>query len=364
MKRIYPLIFLWIAIVITIQNVHAQDKTRSKLIWEVNKVDLGIVLEEQGNQEFVFDFIYTQDSVFKIQKVWTDCGCTTVDYTKKSLQGGDPGFVKVSFDPSSVVGFFSKMIVVQGNIDGSQDTLFVFGTAVPFPENPNFSYPIKKSDIGFRLSKINMGSVFTNEPKLKQVEFYNFSNVILNKNDFKFQGPLHLKINQIQEEVRPQERGILEISYDGNTKGEVGFSMDQLAISWSVNQKKVDLEILANIFEYFPPFPKENLNVVPQLWIENKEINLGSIPSNQIQTKVVNLINKGQEVLEINKVQGNCQCLEIEVSKNSIAPGESAEFRIVFDPKGRFGIDQRNIYFFSNDPVNPIQLVILKTSIR
>jgi hypothetical protein len=39
------------------------------------------------------------------------------------------------------------------------------------------------------------------------------------------------------------------------------------------------------------------------------------------------------------------------------------ELNLVFDPIGRKGIDQRNIYIFTNDPVNPVQLLVLKSRI-
>lgn len=363
MNRICTFIFSWMLVVISIQNAHAQDKPVSKLIWKVNKVDLGIVLEEQGVQDVEFSFTHTQDSIFQIKNVWTDCGCTTVDYTRDELGVGESGIVKVAFDPRSGAGFFSRMIVVQGNLQGTQDTLFVEGTAVPFPQNPQISYPILKNQIGFRLPKLNFGEVFTNGPKVKQVEFFNFGKTVLNQSELEYEGPSHLQIKQIQSSVGPQERGILEIWYDGKAKGEIGFAEDQISISWKENSK-IKLDVLADVLEYFAPFPKEKLNIVPQLWIEKKEINLGTINSNEVQTHLINIINKGQETLEIRKIQGNCECIQTELTKNSIAPGESLELKVVFDPKGRFGIDQRNIYLFSNDPVNPVQLLVIKSRVE
>jgi hypothetical protein len=103
---------------------------------------------------------------------------------------------------------------------------------------------------------------------------------------------------------------------------------------------------------------------VPQLFIENKEVNLGSISPNTIQIRTVNLTNRGHQVLEIRKIQGNCECLKLEMGKTSINPGETLEMKITFDPKGRFGLDQRNIYIFSNDPVNSVQLIVVKSRVE
>jgi hypothetical protein len=78
----------------------------------------------------------------------------------------------------------------------------------------------------------------------------------------------------------------------------------------------------------------------------------------------VTLTNKGREELEIRKIQGNCACLTLEIPKTTLRPGESIELKITFDPKGRKGIDQRNIYIFSTDPLNSVQLLVLRSRIE
>jgi hypothetical protein len=80
--------------------------------------------------------------------------------------------------------------------------------------------------------------------------------------------------------------------------------------------------------------------------------------------KSVELKNLGKKNLELRKIQGNCECLVVEPSKNSLAPGEQMELMLTFDPVGRKGIDQRNIYLFTNDPVNPVQLIVIKSRIE
>lgn len=363
MNSTCKILFSFVLSVFLSQTAQAQQAPPSRLVWKVNKVDLGTLLEEEGPQIAEFNFTHTQDSLFFIEKVWTDCGCTTADFTRDTLKVGESGTVRVSFDPTSGAGFFSRMIVVKGNLAGSQDTLFIEGISIPYPENPEKAYRVRKADLGFRLSKVNMGEVFTNEPKLKEIEFYNFSKFTLKKSELNSQTPEYITISQVQDSIRPQERGLLLISYDGKAKNDLGFFEDRTVLFWGEKQK-LELEIMADVFEYFAPFSKENLNTVPQLFMENKEVNLGGISPNAIQTRTVSLENKGQEVLEIRKIQGNCECLKLEISKTIINPGETLELKITFDPKGRQGIDQRNIYIFSNDPVNSVQLVVLKSRVE
>jgi hypothetical protein len=152
----------------------AQNLERKTLTWEKRKIDIGAVLEEKGAVETEF-FARNdnQDSIF-ITGIFTDCGCTTVEYTKDTLTNGQIASLKVKFDPDQKGGEFSKGIIVRTNVDIYGDTLFLEGTNMPLPENAEMAFPHRVGTLGFRLTAINMGYVFTNEPKVKYVEVYNF----------------------------------------------------------------------------------------------------------------------------------------------------------------------------------------------
>jgi hypothetical protein len=344
----------------------AQDIKTPKLIWKVNRIDLGTVLEEQGLQEVEFEFVHTQDSSFFIEDIWLECGCTTVDYSKDTLEAGKSGKIRVSFDPSSSAGFFTKLIVVTGNLQGTQDSLYLEGVSIPYPSDPEKAYPAKLGNLGFRLKKINMGEVFDNEPKIKYAEFFNFGEELLEKEAFQAESPSYITVEQVQKFIRPQERGLFMIRYESSFRNkDLGFYEDVVPVKWeNVSGSEINLEILADLFEYFPPIQKSELNEVPQLVIAPKEIDLREISSKSVIRRTVTLTNKGRTTLEIRKIQGNCECLKLEAPKENLAPGESMELTVIFDPIGRKGIDQRNIYIFSNDPVNPVQLFILKSRIE
>lgn len=341
----------------------SQETVTPKLIWEINKIDMGTILEEQGPQVAEFRFTHTQDSLFWIERVWTDCGCTTVTYTEDTLNVGEKGVLQISYDPSASAGFFSRMVVVKGNLMDTQDTLYLEGTAVLFPQDPDIDYPNQQLGFGFRQQKVNMGDVFTNEPKIKNVEFFNFTQETLYPDSLRFFGPDYIQLRMKQDSVQANERGLIQVIYSGADKNDLGFFEDPVQFSWS-DSLVVQWDVIANVFEYFPAFAKEDLGVVPNLSISPKEIDLKEISADQKKNETVTLTNKGQKVLEIRKIQGNCDCLKMTISKMEINPGESVDLHLEFDPAGRQGIDQRNIYIFSNDPLNPVQLLVFKSRIK
>ncbi|WP_297336076.1 DUF1573 domain-containing protein [Algoriphagus sp.] len=345
------------------QVISAQELPVSKLVWEVNKVNLGTVFEENGPQVATFRFTHTQDSVFVLERVWTDCGCTTVDYTQDSVNVGEEGTVSVSFNPSTTAGYFSKLVVVKGNLQGTQDTLYIEGVSIPTPQNPDLDYPVRKGDLGFRLEKVNMGEVFTHEPKIKEVEFFNFGEDPLIQDSLRFYAPDYIDLRLVQDSVPQHSRGLLQFSYNGAEKGDLGFFEEGISLTFgdSIPQQ---IAVLANVFEYYPPFAKSDLRVIPNLKISEPELDLREISANEIQNEWVTLMNNGQKTLEIKKIQGNCECLTLVIPKQELAPGEQMNLEITFDPKGRKGIDQRNIFIFSNDPLNPVQSLVIKSRIK
>ncbi|MFC3881451.1 DUF1573 domain-containing protein [Algoriphagus namhaensis] len=350
-------------ILLSVFDVSAQEAEIPKTIWEVNRVNLGTILAEQGPQIAEFKFTHTQDSILVIEEVLTDCGCTTAEYTSDSLKVGEEGLVKISFDPVTAAGPFSRMIIVKGNLHSVEDTLFVEGTAIPFPQNPLIDYPVKRLDLGFRQSKVNVGQVFTNEPKLKAIEIFNFGSQTLRADSIFFMGPEYLYLVGATDSIPSKSRGLVQIAYDGAMKNDLGFFEDDITLGWK-GADSVRLDVIADVFEYFPPIPREDFNRVPQLLLSTKEIDFKDISPNEVQEEEVMLTNRGQQVLEIRKIQGNCTCLNLEMSGTQINPGESLPLSIKFDPRGRLGRDQRNIYVFSNDPINPVQLILLKSRIE
>ncbi|NVJ86091.1 MAG: DUF1573 domain-containing protein [Algoriphagus sp.] len=363
MKRIPVVLIFLILLVFSIQPLAAQETIPSRLVWKVNKVDLGTILEEEGDQLAVFEFTHSLDSGVWIEKVWTDCGCTTAEYSRDTLVAGESGMLQVVFDPTSAVGDFSRMVVVKGNLQGMQDTLFIEGKSIPLPTNPVIDYPFVNGSIGFRLEKINMGDVFTNEPSKRTIEFFNFSESILYADSLEYIGPAYIRVRQVEDSILNAKRGLLEISYLGSGKDDLGFFEDPIQLKWS-DSLWVNAEVIANVFEFYPNLSKDKLGLVPSLRISPTEIDLKEISADQIQEVSYTFTNRGREVLEIKKVQGNCECLTLTLPKKELGPGESMDLIVQFDPSGRQGIDQRNIYIFSNDPLNSIQSVILKSRIK
>ena len=341
----------------------AQAIEEQPLIWEKKKTDLGTVMEEGGKVSAEFFFVNRANFPIFIDKITTDCGCTTASYTTDTLFQDKIGTVEIEYDPTNRGGKFSKMIIVKTNIDYAGDTLFLEGYNIPLPENVENHYANLYNDLGFKFTSINMGEVLNNGPKTKYVDFYNFKDMPVTIS-LRTKLPDHIQLKMSPSIVPAKSRGVLEITYDGAAKGDLGFFDENISFYIAKDTEPTELRLLSTIHEYFDPLPISELDKQPKLAISEVNVNMGSVSANQKASKSVTLTNSGSVPVNIRKVISNCDCLQFDLARYDLMPGQKETLRFTLDPKGRQGIDHKTLTIFSNDPLNPTRTILIKSSVK
>ena len=343
----------------------AQGAVDRQLIWERNLIDIGSVMQEDGEVYAEFFFVNKSNFPIFIEEVITECGCTTASYTTDTLALDKIGSVKISYDPTDRGGPFSKMIIVKTNIDSEGDSLFLEGYNIPFPEDIPKHYSYGPGGIGFNSNQVNMGNVFTNEPKIKQIDFFNDKDAPLMLDREAVVVPDHIEVKLSPLVIQPKSRGILEIYYDGGTKDDLGFFEDQIEIAFTDKEEpSVPFRVTAVVHEYFGPISRGELPYLPKLTPSELEVDLNRISSNMPVSKIITLTNNGGAPLNIRKIVSNCECLVFSLEKNDLEVGETVDLLFTFDPKGRKGIDHKRLSIFSNDPLNPTKTIVIRSRIQ
>ncbi|WP_304517140.1 DUF1573 domain-containing protein [Cecembia rubra] len=361
-QYIYLLILIPFFIALSLP-LEAQNIDRKLLTWEQKTIHIGAVLEEKGPVETTFYALNSNREGIIITDVITDCGCTTVNYSKDTLHQEQIASVQVRFDPDHRGGEFSKVIIVRTNQDIYGDTLYLEGINMPVAENVEMAYPIRKGQLGFRLPGINLGNVFTNEPKIRYVEVHNFGKEEFSFSDMQPQLPDYLTFRLEPERIPSGQRGVLVVNYDGQKKNDLGFFDENIKLNLSEGEE-LELRIIAVVYEYFAPIPKSMENIVPRLTLSENEVDLKEVSAGRKVQRNITLSNQGQDDLVIRKITGNCDCLSFNLSNKMIRQGARANLEFEFDTKGRRGIDHKHITIFSNDPINPVRTITIKSNIK
>lgn len=78
----------------------------------------------------------------------------------------------------------------------------------------------------------------------------------------------------------------------------------------------------------------------------------GELHSDEPVKKIVTIRNDGDDTLEVSSVSASCGCTGALLSSDRIAPGDSGQISISFNPDRFSGNVKKYISFETNDPIN------------
>ena len=113
---------IFFIIVCTIANMVYAQQADTTVVFNKLVHDFGAIVKSDGSQSYSFEFTNKGTNPVTIQKVVSSCGCTSSGWTKEPVLPGRKGYVKVTYNPSSVTTF-SKSITV--NIANGSPDVFV-----------------------------------------------------------------------------------------------------------------------------------------------------------------------------------------------------------------------------------------------
>ena len=86
------------------------------------------------------------------------------------------------------------------------------------------------------------------------------------------------------------------------------------------------------------------------------EFDFGTVPNTGPVSHTIQVRNAGRGPLQIAGVSTSCGCTTAEIARTELAPGESTELRVTYDPlahDGALGEFLRIVYIRSDDPDTP-----------
>lgn len=329
---------------------------RDFLTFQEKVFDFGMVREEAGPVIHIFEFENTSERPIKIMAVKPSCGCTTPDWSKETVKPGSKGFVTAKFDPTSRPGFFNKTLTITTDYSSEAIVLNIKGSVSLKGDNSVF----REAKGSWRLisASFNMGKVLIkDEMTWKDFEILNASEKEIAVTAPAV-APSYIKVIVTPAALKPGERGVIRIGYNGKMKNAYGFHSDNVEfITDDESMPRKSFSVQATLEDYFPILSNEEVTKAPKLWLSETALDLGRFSSSSSIEKQITLSNTGKKELSIRSIQTNCQCITATAQTMAIASGKSTALTIRFDPADRKGTQQKYITIYSNDPVNPVQRI-------
>ena len=93
------------------------------------------------------------------------------------------------------------------------------------------------------------------------------------------------------------------------------------------------------------------------------EHDFGTVSDTKKVEYVFKFANKGKGPLHITSTKGSCSCTVPALSKKDFEVGEGGEIRVIYDPKGKAGMQVQNITVNTNDAETPVILLTIKANV-
>lgn len=326
----------------------AQQRTAS-IAFKEEAFDFGKIKESDGPVTHQFVFTNTGSIPLIIQNAQPSCGCTIPDWTKQPVMPGTKGFIKATFDPSGRPGTFEKSVTVYSNADKSPFILKFSGTVIPKPLAMQDEYRFPIGNLKFSSSYIGFGKLYPTSHRDTSIKFINAGKDPVT---IKFIGvPSCIRMDVQPATLKPNEKGIIKLSYDASKKNDWGFLIDYM--SFSVNNKLDQanrITVSSTIEEDFSKLTPAQIENAPKIKFENTNFNFGTISQGKKVEFEYQFKNDGKTDLQIRKVITSCGCTTTSQKETTIKPGASSTIKVSFDSSGKKGPQNKAVTVISNDP--------------
>ena len=348
---------LIIIILISSGHVFAQKKAIEFISTEH---DFGIIKEENGPVVHEFQFVNQGIDTILIQSVRASCGCTTPGWSNAGIHPGDTGFVRALYNPLNRPGIFDKTLKVTTNAEPEVHVLRIKGKVLPRPRSIAEDFPVKSGSIRMKFKSFHMGQMITKSPVTRSFTWINDGPRAIIFADSS-RAPDYITIAFTPDTLQPQEQGEVRITYDPIAKKDFGFVTDRVKIFSNDSEAPIKtIDVVASIQEYFPPMTEKELRKSPRIEFLEKSHDFGHARKGKEIVSSFKFANTGKKDLAIRKVETNCRCVTLDSVPEKIAPGDEFTFNAHFDTTGRYGTQHKTITVFSNDPLNPINVLTIK----
>ena len=324
--------------------------------------DFGNIPENGGAVDHLFTFNNNSGLPVRLTAVEAACGCTTPEWTTDIIQPGKAGKIKVTFNPKGRPGFFNKSINIFTDPELGTITIQVRGNVTTGKKVADEPLNHSIGQLNTRTPTFNLGKVYINtEPVRQNFEIQNTGSTPLEISST--EKPKWISISH-PGKLKPGERGLLKIQYDGKLRNSYGFHSDQIVLHTNdpIEPDK-HFTVMATVEEFFSVLNPEELEKQPRLSLSASDLNFGSVRDSVISKEII-LRNSGKQPLMIRALIPNCVCLNAAVSTNALEPGKSTKLNLKFLPGSRTGRQNKSVLIYSNDPVHPVQRVSLTGIIR
>ena len=325
----------------------------STLLFERVEWDFGRIEESAGKVSHTFTYTNTSDHPISIERVYTSCGCTTGNYSRRPLKAGEKGEFTVTFDPEDNPGRFDKRITLVYDGGNGRTELRIKGVVKARKRSTEVIYP-QALGAGVRADATYkaFGNVAQGGSRSMTIALVNTSDkgVKLEPEWEESSGLLELFL---PDTLAPGEVALATATYLLPSEStRYGLLRDKVWVVIDGTRSKEQIVCTAIGVDNFD----KNATTKPQAVVSPSWHDFGEVKAPSTQRCTVKIHNEGRAPLVVRNVTPREGTTISLVEGTEIAPGQTMLVEVTFEvPAGSFDTIFGGGMIVLNDPQRPVR---------
>lgn len=292
-----------------------------------------------------------------------DCGCSKVEYPKKSIAGGESFTITMTYN-ARILGHFCKHAAVY--VRGSLKPVWLTMEGVVVEDWKDYSkmYPCSFGNILADVDNAEFDDVNKGEHPEVVINLINNGTETVVPNMLHL--PPYLSAFAIPEKLAPGKTGKLTLTLNSQHLNNFGLTQTTIYLAEQLSDNvssNTEFPVSVVLLPDASLFDGNNKQYAPRLEYSTDSITLGMVGGKNVKKGVITLTNKGRLALKISSLQMFTKGMKVMLDKRELQPGESAKLKISIDRDQVLHARQRpRVLMITNDPDH--SKVVIKVAVK
>lgn len=289
-----------------------------------------------------------------INKVMTDCGCTTVDYPRKPIAPQTSATIKVVYD-SKLLGTFQKQIALLSNASTQPYLLRLRGKVVEEIVDFAGDYPFHLGELQTDVNNIEFDDVNRGDRPQIKIHIKNTTNEMAEP--VLMHLPSYLQAEMSPSRLAPGHAGVATVTLDSRKIRDYGLTQTSIYLGFVPGDKVAptkELTVSAVLLPDFKDAGEQARIAMPKMQLSATTLHLGNFGNKRKQSGRILIQNMGRATLEIERLQMFTGGIKVAMNKSRIEPGKVAKLKVtVVEEELKKVRSKPRILMITNDPDQP-----------
>ena len=300
------------------------------------------VMKNEGNKPLV------------IHNMLKSCGCTEVEYPKKSIAAGESFVVKAVYDAKQM-GTFNKQVCLYTNAADEPFILSMRGRVVSNVVDFAGPYNEMLGEIKSDVQEVEFDDVNRGDRPVQRIHIFNPTDQMMEPVVMHL--PNYLQAQVSPSKVAPRHSAVVTLVLDSKKLRDLGLKQTSIYLGERPGDKiapEKEIVVSSVLLPAFDNMTAAKKALAPKAELSTTNLDLGSFGNRKKLKGEVLITNKGNSKLEIRSMQMFTMGLQVQLKKSKIEPGETVKMKVTVvkpDLKKSRAKNPR-ILMITNDPDN------------